>query len=179
MTNVTTTTKDVILMATDREAIRREVVDWWLEEEAGDRGTKHCYRYNVEQLSDSTRVYLTRPARLNKGMDFVIKCEAFLRFKNGNDRPPRHLDIMAELLSIAPERGATRDELVRLMLLVWDCDPPDDVLSSSSQFAGHVQVERVLKLLKWFFIEQDLTYWTESGRWMLRIALESHLAKGP
>jgi hypothetical protein len=176
MTMVVPMTKDVTLVARDRPAIRREVVGWWLEEEAGDETTKRCYRYNVERLADGSQIYLMRPARLNKGMDFVIKCERFLRFKNGNDKPPRHLDLMAELLEIRSARADGRRELIPLVHRVWDCESPDDILRSSPSFHGDLMVERALKLARWFFIEQDLTYWTESGRWMLRSALESHLA---
>jgi hypothetical protein len=171
-------TEDRRLTGSERAAIRREVVQWWLAEEPGEEGVRHAYRYDVEQLADGSRVYLTRPTRLNKGMDFVIKCEKYVYFKNGNDRPPQHLDVMAELLAVAPEGGARREALMELIRRVWACEPPDDALSSAPGFAGDLRVERSLKLLRWFFIEQDLTYWTDSGRWMLLRALELHLSAG-
>lgn len=40
---------------------------------AGNDSSK--YTYYVETLADGNRVYLTRPAFLNKGFDFVIRVE--------------------------------------------------------------------------------------------------------
>lgn len=52
------------------------------------------FRYFVETLSDNKRIYLERPANLNKGCDFVVKIEDLIIFKNGNDRPPKHKDLL-------------------------------------------------------------------------------------
>jgi hypothetical protein len=46
-------------------------------------------------------------------------------------------------------------------------------------FAGNTKAERVLLLAKWFFIEQDVTYWIESGRNMLRTFFEEQFGKLP
>jgi hypothetical protein len=46
-------------------------------------------------------------------------------------------------------------------------------------FKNNVKAERMLLLAKWFFIEQDVTYWTESGRHMLRGGFESRFGKFP
>jgi hypothetical protein len=32
--------------------------------------------------------------------------------------------------------------------------------------------EMLLKILKWLFIEQDITYWNYDGRQMLKMAIE-------
>jgi len=55
------------------------------------------YRYFVEQLNDGTRIYLERPGRLNKGCDFVIYIENHIQYKNGNNKPPKHNDILSDL----------------------------------------------------------------------------------
>jgi hypothetical protein len=168
-------TIDFSLEARDRASARREVVGRWLDEGPGTITDRNRYRYNVESLSDASRIYLTRPTRLNKGMDFVINCENYLHFKKGTDKPPRHLDVVAELVAIASAGGEAAIELRSCILRVWNCEDPGLVLSSVVHLQVDLRLERALKLLRWFFIEQDLTYWTESGRWMLRNAIEEHL----
>jgi hypothetical protein len=53
------------------------------------------------------------------------------------------------------------------------------VITDLKFFAGEMRAERVLLLAKWFFIEQDVTYWTESGRHMLRTFFEEKFGKLP
>ena len=38
---------------------------------------------------------------------------------------------------------------------------------------NNIQIETILKLIKWLFIEQDITYWNFSGRNMLYKGLKS------
>jgi len=45
--------------------------------------------------------------------------------------------------------------------------------SFNNQFINSIEVETVLKLIKWLFIEQDVTYWHFSGRNMLYRGLKS------
>lgn len=158
-----------------RANVRSEVVRRWLAEKAGDRTNRHRYRYDVETLADGSTIYLKRPTRLNKGMDFVIYCQNFKQWKNGNDKPPRHVDLEDELRELckAVKGSAKRKSLFRSALLeIWNCVPPEEVLAAMPELARDLRSERILKIARWFFIEQDLTYWTESGRWMLRGALE-------
>jgi hypothetical protein len=56
---------------------------------------------------------------------------------------------------------------------VWSCQEPDAVLKAIDKNAFHqgFPVEMVLKILKWLFIEQDITYWNYDGRQMLRMAI--------
>jgi hypothetical protein len=65
------------------------------------------------------------------------------------------------------------------MRRIWDCEPSTKVIADLKFFAGEMKAERVLLLAKWFFIEQDVTYWTESGRHMLLGAFEDEFGKLP
>lgn len=60
-----------------RNDVRKRIITCFMEEEpgmgAGNDSSK--YTYYVETLADGNRVYLTRPAFLNKGFDFVIRVE--------------------------------------------------------------------------------------------------------
>lgn len=69
------------LTSHSREQVRQEVITKWLTERPGLPDIPTKYRYNVERMIDKTWVYLLRPAGLNKGCDFVIKCEGFLKFR--------------------------------------------------------------------------------------------------
>ena len=72
-----------------RHQIRSKVLRTW-DSQTPASGQ---HRYNVEECTDGSKIYLLRPANLNKGCDFVIVSENFLKFKNGNDKPPKHKDV--------------------------------------------------------------------------------------
>lgn len=159
---------------------RRRVVETWLAERPGTTAERHTYRYDVETLSNGRKIYIKRPARLNKGMDFVIYCEGWLKNKtNPNDKPPSFRHLLDAITTFANPSGSR--DLVRLTAIhdglrrVWQCEPPETVQSADRALDGNVDAERILKLAKWFFIEQDLTYWTESGREMLMLGIDAHV----
>jgi len=80
-----------------RRELRKKVVEQFLLEEAGTgTGEKTSrYVYYVEELDDGSRIYLTRPAWLKKGFDFLIHVENKV-FMNGKDNP-KHDDIFEDL----------------------------------------------------------------------------------
>ncbi len=168
---------DLVLTARDRRGIREQVVGYWLAEESGSVSVCHRYRYWVESLSDGSRIYLERPARLNKGIDFVIYCERFLYWRNGNDRPPGHGDLLRELRDLSTLSQEHRREIRESLRAIWDCLPPEEAMVKLVLLQKDLRAERCLKLARWFFVEQDLTYWTESGRYMLRAAIEAQLGQ--
>lgn len=173
--------KTLSLKRLSREGLRRAVVAAWLEEAPGDLSERHVYRYDVECLADGSTIFLTRPARINKGMDFVIRCEGWNLYKNGNPKPPGHEEFILAIKKAASNQGKLDvdqlDALHTAIKRVWMCEEPDDVIDSTPRLATSVDVERILNLGKWLFIEQDLTYWTESGRHMLMDAINSRVAQ--
>lgn len=57
--------------------------------------------------------------------------------------------------------------------LVWNCREPDEIIKNNKVvFNKGMSVEMLLKVLKWLFIEQDITYWNYDGREMLRRAIK-------
>lgn len=149
----------------DRKQIRVFVINTWLQEAEGQK-----YRYFVETLANNKRIYLERPARLNKGCDFIIFIEDFNLAQNGNDKPPNH-KILFELLNEIKTSSSHKDweTLKNLITCVYNCENIFDGNKYS------LEVERVLKLAKWFFIEQDVTYWSYFGRNMLYGELQKKL----
>jgi len=62
---------------------------------------------------------------------------------------------------------------MKLIARVYNCEEPDEVLSGSNlKFNSGATIELLLKLLKWLFIEQDMTYWSYDGREMLKRGID-------
>lgn len=150
--------------------IRDFLLDQWKAESQGV-----IYRYFVETLQSGKRVYLERPARLNKGCDFVIYVEDLLLFKNGNDKPPSFEELNEDLRKKAKTNRRQFNQLVSLIEMVYECKPFNTVLTSekSIKFRSGWSSELIFKLAKWFFIEQDITYWNRTGRSMLWKKIQS------
>lgn len=130
-------------------------------------------RYYVETLSNDKRIYLERPTFLNKGCDFVLYAEDVITYKNGNDKAPSHNDVLNDLKikksTLSLEQYA---ELLEAIKCIYNMRP-------YSEAKAHVEnlpqvewsYELLLKLLRWLFIEQDITYWAGDGRKMLYTAI--------
>jgi len=145
------------------DAIRKLLLDTWIKEPKYIK-----YRYFVDVLENSNRVYLERPGRLNKGCDFVIFIEDDNLFKNGNDKPPSHKYVTEDLK--LKKQSLTADEwhdFFKAIDTIFQCSSYDDTL----QYTQNLPIfgksyELILKLIRWFFIEQDITYWSGRGRKM-------------
>ena len=142
----------------------------WGEEKEGGK-----YRYFVEKFDNGGRLYLERPGRLNKGCDFVIFLENSFLHKNGNDRPPSHKDLFGDLerkkARLAPKHWRALLDAIRAEYDLKTAPPlalrtGDDELDAA----------RLTALCRWFFLEQDLTYWNRTGRHMLWGAIESRFS---
>ncbi len=133
------------------------------------------YRYFVETLQTGKRVYLERPAQLNKGCDFVIFVEDFILFRNGNDKPPSYKDLLSDVRSKAASDGPQFLQLRSLIQSVYNCNPMAPIINQANALAFNTgwSCEVILKVVRWFFIEQDLTYWNRTGRAMLWKGIQS------
>ncbi len=156
-----------------RKELRDTLIQEFLKENGGyvKAGKKYVqsYRYYVETLTNGKRVFLQRPAYLNKGMDFQVYLEGFAVYKNGKDKPPSHDSVISDLRIKKAENPNEFLKLLKMIDRVWNCEEPIDVLKSAEiKFKGGVSVEAILYVLKWLFIEQDMTYWSYDGRAMLK-----------
>ncbi len=164
---------------TSRVELRKVVVSQFLEEKPGlGRGDDAShYRYNVETLVDGRRIYLTRPAYLKKGFDFRINVERTV-FQTGQEYP-KHDDIFDDLRLKRQRNPALCGRLYQSIERVYNCEDPEDILSEygGSRFnAGH-PVDLILKVIKWFLIEQDIRDWNYSGRLMFKNGIDEILLK--
>lgn len=166
------------LVASDRAAARRALAEKWLAE---DPYTK--YRYNVERCADGNIVYLLRPTWLNKGFDFMVNVEGFrsrTRTAKGQSKEmPSHKDVIHDL----SQKVVNKPERARLwfdaICAVYDCEEPSAVIARcrdiGSEYEDGLAPDEVLYIVKWLFIEQDITYWARTGRDMFMAALETEV----
>jgi hypothetical protein len=159
----------------DRAELRKELINLFLQESpgqgTGDQASK--YKYIVKQLNDGKNVFLSRPANLNNGFDFTLNVEN-INFNEGltNDdgRPkrastrPTHQNILEDLSAKKSENFSLYSELMEQIDLIFNCQEPT---KTNLPFSSGHPSDLILECLKWLFIEQDVTYWNNSGRGML------------
>ena len=96
------------------------------------------------------------------------------RFDGINDKRPSHKDIFEDLKTKKKENPSYFPKIIQLINEVWNCKEPDFILEPNDKEAFHqgLTLEMLLKILKWLFIEQDITYWNYDGREMLIRAIK-------
>lgn len=156
---------------TTRDDVRNCLLSEWMNEASGQQ-----YRYFVDTFSDGKRLYLERPGRLNKGCDFVIYGEDLLLYKNGNDKPPSFSylkdDLKYKKEKLNPETWRQLIVSINSVHELTFHEVPTDCENEINQIAP-LSLEQIQLLCKWFFIEQDLTYWSGKGRNMLLESINS------
>ena len=162
---------------TSRIELRKIVVSEFLKEDPGTgRGDDAShYRYNVETLSDGRIIYLTRPAYLKKGFDFRINVEK-TTFQTKHEYP-KHDDIFDDLRLKRQEDPTASRKLHKALERVYNCEDPEDILPECGDIrfnVGH-PIDLILKVIKWFLIEQDIRDWNYSGRQMFKSGIDEIL----
>lgn len=152
----------------NRQEQRKRVIEQFLQEEPGTGTGERTSRYSyyVEELEDGSWIYLTRPAYLKKGFDFLIHVQN-KTFLNRKDYP-KHQDIFEDLKGKKREDPELFKKLHKAISEVFHCKDPKHILKELGQleFESGFTVELILKTIKWFFIEQDIRDWNYSGRGM-------------
>lgn len=166
--NSTAITLPSVEQFNNKTAIRDFLLRQWISESPQTK-----YRYFVEVLNSVQRIYLERPGRLNKGCDFVIYAENSYQWKNGNDRPPNHDFILNDFaLKKSTFTQQQWDVFLLAVTELYNSNP----YANAKQFIDGLPIlgleyELLLKLIRWFFIEQDITYWSSKGREMFYDAI--------
>lgn len=149
----------------DRKLLREFLLKQFIQENCQVK-----FRYFVENLSNGTRIYIERPGRLNKGCDFVIYVEDLILHKNMNDKPPKHNDLFNDLQIKKDNLSPTQyNLLLNAITSIYNLNTYVNSFSiiTNLPLVRGWSYELILKLTRWFFIEQDITYWAISGRTML------------
>lgn len=163
------------LNCNSKEKYRQKVLHEFLKEKPGTADEVSHYIYYVEELADGKRIFLKRPTSLNKGVDFEVRVEDthFRYGKSGNiistGNRPKHLEIYDDLIKKSEEDKNKYDKFFLLVRKIYNCEDisEKELQSIDIQFKNSYSSEMILKVLKWLFIEQDITYWNHSGRNML------------
>lgn len=153
-----------------REELRKFILMTYVSE---DCNTK--LRYYVETLGNGKRIYIERPAQLNKGCDFVVFVEDLILYKNGNDKPPKHDDVLNDLRAKKGTLTIVQYEQLKCAIeSIYNLEQYNNTIQYTQTLPTvGWDYEVLLKLLRWLFIEQDVTYWSGNGREMLYSAILS------
>lgn len=149
-----------------RKIIRDNIVDLFKSEPAG-KGTGALSSktiYCVEKV-DNEIIFLKRPATLNNGFDFEIHTKV-AQFGGRIKNRPRHQDIFDSLIKLKTNNITTFNNVQDVIDEIYICDE-----TNINIFSYDIII--ILKLIKWLFIEQDVTYWSFSGREMLYKGLKN------
>ena len=166
------TSKTVTIRATSREEYHRKLIMLFLDEQHGTSEEWNYYIYYVETGKNGKRVYLQRPAYKNKGMDFEVRVEDYqFRYgKYGNvissGNRPKHEEIWNDVNEKVVENPEDGQKLKTLITNIYNCEEPNEEIIDSCHFTKGLPLDLLLYTIKWLFIEQDMTYWNQSGREM-------------
>jgi hypothetical protein len=157
----------------NRQEIRHQLINEFLLEKPGTGTGEDCsiYIYYVESLTDGSRIFLKRPARLNKGFDFEVNVENTYFGYTRKTTMPSHNIIYEDLEWKKEADPKTFTQVKKLITKLYNCDELSNAELNAYQFTVGYSIETILKSIKWLFIEQDVTYWNWSGRNMLYSSL--------
>lgn len=154
-----------------RNDIRMQVVYEFSKELPGKGNEEKAsrYKYYVETLSTGERIYLQRPASLHNGFDFLICVENADYAKRGKKKRnyPKHEDIKKDLLKKRREEPVVYTRFYKMLKQLYECKDIDYEKLNKLKFSSGLPADHIAKVIKWFFIEQDIRYWNYSGRDMI------------
>lgn len=160
----------------NRVSVRKQVILKFLDEQPGTGKGDLCakYIYEAETLRDGKKIYLKRPANLNKGVDFTVHIEG-ARFRNkGMVDMPSHQNIFDDLSEKRSSNPSEYEKVKELIRKIYNCEDIATEEYEELVFSVGYPIEAILKAIKWLFIELDVTYWNLSGRNMLFSELQEN-----
>ena len=146
-----------------RHEIVRKVVNTFISFEYSRKGKGISFRYPVERLSKGI-LYISRPGR-KKNFDFKVVVDKSYQFGKG-----RHVDIALFLRQIRKHNKRRYNVLFKAINKIYNCseNDVDKILKSKTgfnkTFRSNKDNERILKIIKWLFIMEDIVYWDKEGR---------------
>lgn len=167
----------------DRRELRTKLVQRFLEEEPGTGTGDLCsrYIYLADRAPSGHHIELHRPAFRNNGMDFTVRCPT-IKFNPGNRlvrHMPRHGDLVDAFRSFRRKYGSEYPAIQEAIESVYKCNKLPNLkrfsLFVSAPLSGGDRCPADVALLatKWLFVEQDVTYWNNSGRRMFYEELQA------
>ena len=152
-----------------RKQTRDFVINAFLKELPGTGKGPNCskYIYTAELIAHSS-ILIKRPAALNKGVDFTDHVSGKRFRKRGSVDMPSHADIILDLDQKMKADSASYKGIKSLINDVFNCKYVSQIQCRKCNIvAGKLSTTEAIMAIKWLFIEQDVTYWNWSGRYML------------
>ena len=153
-----------------RNNFRMNIIDIFGEEEHGSGKGENAskYEYIVDKIKIENREYkivLNRPTR-KYNFDFYIHVYDYNFGKEGEKvrYEPRHDDIKEDLIIKKQEDIKEFERLKETIDKIYNCKNVSQKQYQSFKFKKGIPTEILLKVLKWLFLEQDVTYWNGLGR---------------
>lgn len=169
----------VTIVENTRTDYRRTLTELFLNETPGATGAPSKYEYNVENDNVGNQIYLKRPTNLNKGFDFEVRVSN-MRFRHvsksgrvSHSNRPSHDNIIEDLKEKKEEHPAQFVLLLDVIDDIFNCKEVYPQIYRKFSFRRGYPIDMICKCIKWLFIEQDITYWNWSGRYMLYNKIKS------
>lgn len=167
---ITTIDLTKLTIPASRDELRKWIINIFLDEIPGTGKGELCSRYEyIAFRYDSSNVILKRPAQFNNGFDFTIHVTGYNFNPRRSTTRPTHDNIISDLREKANENAKMYEKLSSQIDNIFQCQPYD---SSEITFSSGLPVILLLEVVKWLFVEQDVTYWNYSGRQMFYNAIK-------
>jgi len=170
-----------------RKNLRDQLVDYFKKENPGtgkrEESTRHIY---CVSNSNNNIVYLQRPAMLNKGFDFTVNCSNIDFFapteknKKRITKTPRHDSLFFPIDFFMHQNNVGFNRLMQAIEQIFLCIDTEiiendyaDIFNIVINYSPidninlSIDIKTLLSTIQWLFIEQDITYWNFTGRYML------------
>ncbi len=149
----------------NRFDIVKKVVEHFIDFERYYKGGVQ-FRYPVEKLSSSDRLYIHRPG-IKWNFDFKVIIPENSGLKEG-----RHDQIAKLLLKIQRNKQKEFKKIWSALSSLYHCENNDvDELINKLKIANRLSIagetlfiDVILKVIKWLFVMEDIIYWHHEGR---------------
>lgn len=157
----------------DRFQIVKKVVNMFIDFEKDKKGKGIMFKYPVEKLSTSQKLYIQRPG-LKKNFDFKVEIP-----KNAGLEEGRHDQIALFLRYLRQKDESLFKSIWDILTYLYCCKNnnvdgmlkqtrlPDSVsvkIETPIELKSEINLECLLKVVKWLFIMEDVFYWDYEGR---------------
>jgi hypothetical protein len=171
-----------------RKRLRDELIEYFKNESPGTGTQRKSSRWVycvADTLNQKNVIYLQRPASLNKGFDFTVNTSNIDFFAPTKLKPirttktPRHDSLYLPLNYLKlnlPERFSILREAIEQTFLCNDTIQmemehneiftEEFIYSPTNSISLCIDCKTILHTIKWLFMEQDITYWSFTGRYM-------------
>ena len=79
---------------------------------------------------------------------------------------PSHSEIWNDVHDKVVGNPVDGIKLKALIMKIYNCEEPKEEEIEACHFTEGLSLDLLLYTIKWLFIEQDMTYWNQSGREM-------------